>query len=72
MVTVAMLMLASASVLHVLWAEQAVNTPASENREEQSRVLHRSALSHRDTVGRRDFGANGSCYRLTFAKTTPG
>jgi hypothetical protein len=65
-------MFASAWLLHVLWAEQAVNTPASENREEQSRVLHRSALSRRDTVGRGDFVVNGSCYRTTFAKTTPG
>jgi hypothetical protein len=35
-VTVAVLMVASALALQVLWAEQAVNTPANQNREEQS------------------------------------
>jgi quinol monooxygenase YgiN len=34
--TVAMLMAASAWALNVLWAEQAMNTPAKENREEQA------------------------------------
>jgi hypothetical protein len=32
-VTEAVLMVTSAFALHVLWAEQAVNTPANENRE---------------------------------------
>src|ERR1700730_5127556 len=33
-------MVTSAWALHVLWAEQAVNTPANENREEQSNMTN--------------------------------
>ena len=43
-VTVAVLMVASAWALHVLWAEQAVNTPASENREEQSNMTNQKVI----------------------------
>jgi quinol monooxygenase YgiN len=35
---------ASAWALHVLWAEQAVNTPASENREEQSSMTNQKVI----------------------------
>ena len=37
-VAVAVLVIASACGLHGLWAEQAVNTPANENRKEQSQM----------------------------------
>ena len=37
-VRVAVLMVASASTLHVLWAEQGGNRPTNENREEQSNM----------------------------------
>ena len=37
-VTVAVLMVASALALHAMWAEQPVNTPANENREERSNM----------------------------------
>jgi len=37
-------MVASAWALHVLWAEQAVNTPASENREEQSNMTNQKVI----------------------------
>jgi hypothetical protein len=43
-VTVAVLMVASAFALHVLWAEQAVNTPANENREEQSNMANEKVI----------------------------
>ena len=43
-VTAAVLMVASAWALHVLWAEQAVNTPASENREEQSNMTNQKVI----------------------------
>ena len=43
-VTVAVLMVASAFALHVLWAEQAVNTPANENREEQSNMTNEKVI----------------------------
>jgi quinol monooxygenase YgiN len=43
-VTVAVLMVASAWALRVLWAEQAVNTPASENREEQSNMTNQKVI----------------------------
>ena len=43
-VTVAVLMVASALALHVLWAEQAVNTPGSKNREEQSNMTNQKAI----------------------------
>ena len=42
--TVAVLMVLSAWALHVLWAEQAVNTPASENREEQSNMTNEKVI----------------------------
>ena len=40
----AVVMVASAWALHVLWAEQAVNTPASENREEQSNMTNQKVI----------------------------
>jgi quinol monooxygenase YgiN len=43
-VTVAVLMVASAFALHVLWAEQGVNTPANENREEQSKMTNEKVI----------------------------
>jgi quinol monooxygenase YgiN len=43
-VTVAVLMVASALALHVVWAEQAVNTPANENREEQSNMTNEKVI----------------------------
>lgn len=43
-VTVAMLMVASAWALHVLWAEHAVSAPASENREEQSNMTNEKVI----------------------------
>jgi quinol monooxygenase YgiN len=47
-VTVAVLMVASAWALHVLWAQQAVNTPANtatnENREEQSKMTNEKVI----------------------------
>ena len=43
-VTVAVLMVASAWALHVLWAEQAVNTRANENREEQSNMTDEKVI----------------------------
>jgi quinol monooxygenase YgiN len=43
-VTVAVLMVANAWALHVLWAEQAVNTPASENGEEQSNMTNQKVI----------------------------
>jgi quinol monooxygenase YgiN len=43
-VTVAVLMVASAFALHVLWAEQGVNTPANENREEQSNMTNEKVI----------------------------
>ena len=43
-VTVAVLMVASAWALHELWAPQAVNTPANENREEQSHMTNEKVI----------------------------
>jgi len=43
-VTVAVLMAASALALHVLWAEQSVNTPANENRKEQSNMTNEKVV----------------------------
>jgi quinol monooxygenase YgiN len=43
-VTVAALMVASVWALHVLWAEQAVNTPTNENREEQSNMTDKKVI----------------------------
>ena len=43
-VTVAVLMVASAWALHALWAQQAVNTPANENREEQSNMTNEKVI----------------------------
>ena len=43
-VTVAVLMVASALALHVLWAEHAVNMPANENREEQSNMTNEKVI----------------------------
>src|SRR3984893_4515182 len=37
-------MVTSAWALHVLWAEQAVNTPANENREEQSNMTNEKVI----------------------------
>jgi quinol monooxygenase YgiN len=43
-VTVAVLMVASAFAPHVLWAEQGVNTAANENREEQSNMMNEKVI----------------------------
>jgi quinol monooxygenase YgiN len=43
-VTVAALMVASAFALHVLWAKQAENRPARENREEQSHMTNEKVI----------------------------
>ena len=43
-VTVAVLMVASAFALHVLWAEQAGNRPANENREGQSNMTNEKVI----------------------------
>jgi quinol monooxygenase YgiN len=43
-VTAAVLMVASAFALHVLWAEQGVNTAANENREEQSNMTNEKVI----------------------------
>jgi quinol monooxygenase YgiN len=43
-VTVAVLMVASAWALQVLWAEQAVNKPANENREERSNMTNEKVI----------------------------
>jgi quinol monooxygenase YgiN len=43
-VTVAVLMVASALALRVLWAEQAVNIPANENREERSNMTNEKVI----------------------------
>jgi quinol monooxygenase YgiN len=43
-VTVAVLMVASAWALHFLSAEEAVNTPANENREEQSHMTNEKVI----------------------------
>jgi len=43
-VTVAVLMVASAFALHVLWAEQAGNRPAHENREKQSNMTNEKVI----------------------------
>jgi quinol monooxygenase YgiN len=43
-VTVAVLMVANAWALHVLWTEQAVNTPANENRKEQSNMTSEKVI----------------------------
>jgi quinol monooxygenase YgiN len=43
-VTTAVLMVASAFALHVRWAEQGVNTPANENREEQSNMTNEKVI----------------------------
>jgi quinol monooxygenase YgiN len=43
-VTVAALMAASSWALNVLWAQQAVNTPANENREEQSNMTNEKVI----------------------------
>ena len=43
-VTVAVLMVASAWALHALWAQQAVNMPANENREEQSKMTNEKVI----------------------------
>jgi quinol monooxygenase YgiN len=42
--TVAVLMASSAWALRVLWAEQAVNRPANENREEQSNMTNEKVI----------------------------
>ena len=43
-VTVAVLMVASALALHAMWAEQPVNTPANENREERSNMTNEKVI----------------------------
>ena len=43
-VRVAVLMVAGAFALHVLWAEQAGNRPANENREEQSNMTNEKVI----------------------------
>ena len=43
-VTVAVLMVASAGAQHALWAQQAVNTPANEHREEQSKMTNEKVI----------------------------
>jgi quinol monooxygenase YgiN len=43
-VIVAVLMVASAWALHALWAQQAVNMPANENREEQSKMTNEKVI----------------------------
>ena len=43
-VTVAVLMVASAWALHALWAQQAGNMPANENREEQSKMTNEKVI----------------------------
>jgi quinol monooxygenase YgiN len=43
-VTVAVLMVASAWALHVLWAQQVVKTAAKENREEQSNMTNEKVI----------------------------
>jgi len=43
-VTVAVLMVASALALHLLWAERAVNTPANENRKEPSNMTSEKVI----------------------------
>ena len=43
-VTVAVLMVGSAWALHALWAQQAVNAPANENREEQSSMTNEKVI----------------------------
>jgi quinol monooxygenase YgiN len=43
-VTAAVLMVASTFALHVLWAEQGGNTPANENREEQSNMTNEKVI----------------------------
>jgi quinol monooxygenase YgiN len=43
-VRVAVLMTASAFALHVVWAEQAGNRPANENREEQSNMTNEKVI----------------------------
>ena len=43
-VTVAVLMVASAWALRVLWAQQVVNTPANENREEPSNMTNEKVI----------------------------
>ena len=43
-VIVAVLMTASVWVANVLWAKQAVNTPANENREEQSNMTNEKVI----------------------------
>jgi len=43
-VTVAVLMVASAWGLHLLWAQQAANTPANENREEHSKMTNEKVI----------------------------
>jgi quinol monooxygenase YgiN len=43
-VTVALLMTASALALHVLWAEKAVNTPTNENQEDQSKMANEKVI----------------------------
>src|ERR1700744_5865828 len=43
-VIVAVLMTASVWVANVLWAKQAVNTPANENREEQSNMTNKKVI----------------------------
>ena len=43
-VRVAVLMTASAFALHVVWAEQARNRPANENREEQSNMTNEKVI----------------------------
>src|SRR5438270_503986 len=44
MMAVALLMAASAWALNVLWAEQAVKTPAKENREEQAKMTNEKVI----------------------------
>jgi quinol monooxygenase YgiN len=43
-VTVAVLMVANAWALHLLWAQQAANTPANESREEHSKMTNERVI----------------------------
>ena len=43
-VTVAVLMVASGWALHLLWAQQAANTPANENREDHSKMTNEKVI----------------------------
>src|SRR5215472_7547100 len=59
-VRVAVLMVASAFALHVLWAEQAGNRPANENREEQSNNDERKS-DHADRSKNSTAAPHGAC-----------